>query len=353
MKTDGLFTLLSFSLVMGVASFLAGYLPLTFNLSQKHSRIISSVGTGLLVGTCLIIIIPEGIETLYSASAPHVHSHSRRDDSDDEPLQPQESERSDPHAFIGLALIAGFIMMYLIHQLPQHASSSSPQKPLHISLANLSQGPHRAVSPSRVDEGESADDFSEASPAQQSFATTIGLVIHAAADGIALAASSFIEQSGTGFVVFLALMIHKAPAAFGLTSVLLKQGFTKRQARAHLLIFSLAAPLGAIATWALVNLIAGGQLSEGQTNGENSTRFWTGLLLLFSAGTFLYVSMHTMQETGSEHHEQSSSNGYIDGNAYATSRARRDESSKPQARDTMFAVMGMLLPLLAQAGHAH
>ena len=268
-------------------SFLAGYLPLTFSLSQKQSRIISSVGTGLLVGTCLIIIIPEGIETLYSASASHAHSHSRRDDSDDEPLHPGETKGSDPHAFIGLALMAGFIMMYLIHQLPQHASSSSPQKPLHISLANLSQGPHRAVSPNRVDDGEAADETSEMSPNQQSFATTIGLVIHAAADGIALAASSFIEQSSTGFVVFLALMIHKAPAAFGLTSVLLKQGFTKRQARAHLVVFSLAAPVGAIATWVLVNLISGGQLSEDQTSGESSTKFWTGLLLLFSGGTFL------------------------------------------------------------------
>ena len=66
-----------------------------------------------------------------------------------------------------------------------------------------------------------------------------------------------------------------------------------------------------------------------------------------------YVSMQTMQEAGAQHHEHSSSNGYADGNAYATPRARKDESSKPQARDTMFSVMGMLLPLLAQAGHAH
>lgn len=129
---------------------------------------------------------------------------------------------------------------------------------------------------------DSFDDAMESTPAPQSSATTIGLVIHAAADGIALAASSFISQSSIGFIIFLALMVHKAPAAFGLTSVLLKQGFTKRQARAHLVIFSLAAPVGAFATWVLVNLIAGGRIEGGE-----STHFWTGLLLLFSGGTFL------------------------------------------------------------------
>lgn len=175
--------------------------------------------------------------------------------------------------------------MYLIDQIPKHASSSSDpaHKPLHISLANLSQGLHRATSPSRFEDGEASEDVvPDGQPISQGSATTIGLVIHAAADGIALAASSFISESSVGFMVFVALMVHKAPAAFGLTSVLLKQGLTKRQARAHLLVFSLAAPIGALATWALVNVAAGGHIEGGET-----TKFWTGLLLLFSGGTFL------------------------------------------------------------------
>ena len=80
-------------------------------------------------------------------------------------------------------------------------------------------------------------------------------------------------------------MIHKAPAAFGLTSVLLKQGLSKRAARGHLIIFSLAAPIGALSTWLLVHLIGGGGM-EGE-----SGQWWTGMLLLFSAGTFLWVSL--------------------------------------------------------------
>jgi solute carrier family 39 (zinc transporter), member 9 len=84
-----------------------------------------------------------------------------------------------------------------------------------------------------------------------------------------------------GFIIFIAIMIHKAPAAFGLTSVLLKQGLSKRAARGHLIIFSLAAPFGALTTWLLVHLL-GGNGMEGE-----SGQWWTGMLLLFSAGTFL------------------------------------------------------------------
>jgi zinc transporter 9 len=38
---------------------------------------------------------------------------------------------------------------------------------------------------------------------------TLGLVIHAMADGIALGASSLSESGGLGFVVFLAVIVHK------------------------------------------------------------------------------------------------------------------------------------------------
>jgi zinc transporter 9 len=131
-------------------------------------------------------------------------------------------------------------------------------------------------------DAEGPDEYGEViGVSPKSSATTIGLVIHAAADGIALAASSFVSQASTGFVVFMALLIHKAPAAFGLTSVLLKQGRSKRQTRAHLIVFSLAAPVAALTTWVLVNTFGGDSI------GGKGTEFATGLLLLFSGGTFL------------------------------------------------------------------
>lgn len=149
-------------------------------------------------------------------------------------------------------------------------------------------------------------------------------------------------------------MIHKAPAAFGLTSVLLKQGLGKRGARAHLVVFSLAAPAGALGTWIVVRILGGGGSgAEAGAAGEMHTKWWTGVLLLFSGGTFLYVAMHTMQEvdSGSAVEEFSGfGNGYLDGGH------RRDPRQAKEGRSSKLvfaAVAGMLLPLITQIGHAH
>ncbi|KAL1643935.1 hypothetical protein SLS58_004610 [Diplodia intermedia] len=425
---NGLFMLLGLSMIMAISSFLAGSLPLSFAMSQRHLRFMSAMGTGVLVGTSLIVIIPEGIETLYTANeaaahtqherhvylddldiptALHARSASRNlevidrwkadlerakgnagaiaglnddpagwsraaqepdpmEDEGDDPVQvgrPQGSEHHkeepdhrEPHAWVGLSLIFGFILMYLIDALPA-IMAAGPSKPLHISLSNLSSGLHH--SPSHSPNMYPAD---AALPGGQSNppATTIGLVIHAAADGIALGASSSTSSTKLGLIIFLAIMLHKAPAAFGLTSVLLKQGLSKRTARTHLIVFSLAAPAGAIATWIVVNI-----LGRETLGGEEGMQFATGCVLLFSGGTFLYVAMHSMQETASSHSHGSNSlhsrngstgssilNGYGDSgllDGHAGGRGKGGQSGTEVA----IMVAGMLVPLLTQVGHGH
>lgn len=317
---------------------------------------------GVLVGTSLIVIIPEGIEAVYAAELGG-HSHGKRttrmtempidvrwvhdgasvqslrayrgvprvqarDAADidafnaapgpviatelpkvsplrakyDPPAPPNpertvapekvpaedaehESEHSPPTFLVGFSLVTGFILMFLIDKLPRHATETLQQPPptRHIVLNNLSQA---LLEPSAETGEEDSESFLQSltpSPKQtRSLATTTGLVIHAAADGIAMGASATTSNTRLGFIIFLAIMIHKAPAAFGLTSVLLKQGITKRAARGHLIVFSLAAPLGALSTFLLVHLLGGGGATD-----EGSGQWWTGTLLLFSAGTFL------------------------------------------------------------------
>lgn len=367
---DGLFMLLTLSIVMAIAlelskgtrcqskliktsSFLAGSLPLSFPLSQSRLRLISTIGMGVLVGTSLIVIIPEGVETLYSASDSSIHKHDQRnifarqegagsvveargptihthqgidiplrrdwhvkrgDETDpfnalpgpvvpdsesttadtsspppktptspdeahilsnptDDPQTPPSTPPSErtPHVWIGLSLILGFILMYLLDTLPQLSapSQSRPPQANIYSLSDLSSSPTPP-------------------PPQRALSTTLGLCIHAAADGIALgASSSSTATTSLSLIIFVAIMVHKAPAAFGLTSVLLKQGLGKRGARAHLVVFSLAAPIGALGTWVVVRTLGGG-------GGEEETmRWWTGVLLLFSGGTFLYAFLHS------------------------------------------------------------
>ena len=194
----------------------------------------------------------------------------------------QEEEAST--FYIGLSLITGFILMFLIDKVPRHASENlqPPPPTRHISLDNLSQGLQSSPTAAGDEESESFLQSLTPTPKQsRSLATTTGLVIHAAADGIAMGASAISSDTKLGFIIFVAIMIHKAPAAFGLTSVLLKQGLSKRAARGHLIIFSLAAPIGALSTWLIVHILGGGSIS-----GERG-QWWTGMLLLFSGGTFL------------------------------------------------------------------
>lgn len=200
----------------------------------------------------------------------------------------EHDEGSSPHAFIGVALILGYILMFLVDHLPETLASSKPKyQPMHISLMNLHRGPHNASSLSLNGmASEVATPLATPMPPQmapkKTSATTIGLVVHACADGIALGASSTAPSTSLSFVIFFAIMLHKAPAAFGLTSVLLKQGLSKKTARTHLAFFSLAAPVGALATWAIVHTFGRGRLG-----GDEGLTWSTGWVLCFSGGTFL------------------------------------------------------------------
>ncbi|KAF1937033.1 ZIP metal ion transporter-like protein [Clathrospora elynae] len=444
---DGLLMLLALSTIMGIASFLAGILPLSFNLSSRQLRIITLLGTGVLVGTSLIVIIPEGIETMYSAGAKS-HSRSVRnfqpiipsvsslhkdiahparfptwkradpvlnilksgvktpvadittdrssidmqlkklkdskekkkgptdeahpqkggdDDSteghkeghtrvhapeDDAPVNGHvkagHEEGPGPHAYIGVALILGYILMFLVDHLPDALASAKPKyQPMHISLSNLARGPHNSSSLSLNGMGMHSAAVTPLAtpglppaPAKKTPAATIGLIVHACADGIALGASSTAPSTSLSLVIFFAIMLHKAPAAFGLTSVLLKQGLSKRTARTHLAFFSLAAPAGALATWAIVHMFGRNHLG-----GDEGLTWATGWVLCFSGGTFLYVAMHSMTEaTSSLAYEDPTANGYMD--AYPG----RNGLSKSEIG---FVMLGMLLPLVTQVGHAH
>ncbi|EJT74338.1 hypothetical protein GGTG_08179 [Gaeumannomyces tritici R3-111a-1] len=423
----GILLLLALCVVMAVASFVAGALPLSLSLSQSQLRLISSIGVGILVGTSLIVIIPEGIEAIattgtHAGSTSHSHGprntppdvwtlgrrgiagvveqsgrmpgeqrdavpfiriggaaklHARGDDdyqrltrrpveqnaavamagkarrrddpqttsSEGGPGPKQETKDRDapsfPTFYIGFSLALGFVLMFLIDRLPRQAMDQFQTAPTtrHISLDNL-------ASSSAGPEEESEGFLGSLAPTprqSRSLATTTGLVIHAAADGIAMGASATTSNMKLGLIIFVAIMIHKAPAAFGLTSVLLKQGLSKRAARGHLIVFSLAAPVGALATYLFASML-GGQSLDGETG-----QWWTGMLLLFSGGTFLYVAMHAMQEeTNSAHEHHGAMNGYGENGGLSAKR-----QSRPQMRDTVATVVGMLLPLITQLGHHH
>lgn len=182
-------------------------------------------------------------------------------------------------------------------------SSSSPRNNDVLSLSNTSNGAHGHDSTK---------------------STSVGLIIHALADGIALGASVATHNSALETIVFLAIMVHKAPAAFGLSAVLLQAGGVAR-AKRTLAVFAASAPVGAGLTFAIISVLGSSDLEL--------IEWWTGVLLLFSGGTFLFVAVHVMQEVN-EGHSSSSSGG---------SGSGEQESS---IGELGISVIGMMIPML-------
>uniref|UniRef100_A0A3Q3K8V8 Zinc transporter ZIP9 n=1 Tax=Monopterus albus TaxID=43700 RepID=A0A3Q3K8V8_MONAL len=231
------------SLAMLVGCYVAGTIPLAVNFSEEKLKLVTVLGAGLLCGTALAVIIPEGVHALY-----------------EEILEDPESAR---------------------------------------------------VSSSKI-------------------TTTLGLVVHAAADGVALGAAASTSQTSVQLIVFVAIMLHKAPAAFGLVSFLMHAGLERNRIRKHLLVFALAAPLLSMLTFLGLS-----QSSKEALSNINAT----GVAMLFSAGTFLYVAtVHVLPEVGGGHsHTPAGGNG-----------------GKGLSKVEVGAlVLGTLIPLVLSVGHQH
>ncbi|XP_054712036.1 LOW QUALITY PROTEIN: zinc transporter ZIP9-like [Uloborus diversus] len=298
--------LLSFAMFAGC--YIAGTIPLIVSLSEDKLQLVSVMGAGLLVGTALSVIIPEGVNTLYSAQIRQLqtltHTHSSDITTKDIPVTAHSHDSSEvlePHSVIGVALVLGFVFMLLIDQISSHG--------------RVSQDPESSMKPDR-----------------QKITATIGLVVHAAADGIALGAAVTTSHTDIEIIVFTAIMLHKAPAAFGLITFLMHEGLDRARIKKHLLIFALAAPVLAIVTYFGIS-----QSTKERLSSLNAT----GIAMLFSAGTFLYVAtVHVLPEITVQSHRHS-----LNGDTSESKGFRKIE--------LLALVVGALLPLLLSVGHHH
>jgi zinc transporter 9 len=238
-----------------VSSFLSGSVPLFFKYERKNLVWLSLYGSGILVGTALTVMIPEGIATLYELEINSIHSSLLSTGKHlvaDEGLQGQ----FEAHTYIGTSLLTGFLFMMILEYTFASHDDTSDAIVTHNNISNKHLVRHPVV---------------------------LGFIFHSASDGFALGAASLSASEELEILVFLAIILHKGPSALGFVSFLLKQGCSLVQTRNFLGLFSAAAPMSALATSFFLNVF--------QQNDENELEKWTGIILLFSAGTFLYVSM--------------------------------------------------------------
>ncbi|KAJ3365397.1 hypothetical protein GGF32_009255 [Allomyces javanicus] len=448
--------LVGLSAAMFVGSFGAGMLPLYVPLSESGMQLMNVFGAGMIVGTALVVILPEGVETLMSAErsesearmhngqpatppvghpfvpeyrkrspweaagparissdavqavrrdgagavereprhpagpgASHVSGAgssdsgpppSERHDGDHDGRIPHPSEpaghdqrsdhdahddHTDGHAdsdvhrssvanMIGPALISGFMLMFIIEQvqaawfvhdhlpLPQRDTLYSanddvirrPDSPAsdELTVLHRSDHPHHhdhhhaQHSTHRPASIAATDMLATSAQTHSKMAATIGMIIHSISDGVAMGAASATDQSTLEMVVFFAILLHKGPSAFGLSTFLLRNGHLPRhRVRYHLLAFAAAAPLAAMSTFLA--------LSQGSPANPDLAAAhvaqWTGILLLFSAGSFIYVAtVHVLPEV----------------------MAHRARLSAGQVAAML---VGMVIPLAIQIGHKH
>lgn len=171
-----------FSLVMFAGSYLAGSAPLMFSLSEEKLQRVSGgmtcfiqktlidfqlpvLGAGLLVGTALAVIVPEGVQTLIHAYSSTLRQRQPGDDDHGHDHHHPQDHLEGLDRAIGVSLVLGFLFMLLIDQLATAKATADSDAEGQIKRGH-----------------------------NVSWTTTLGLVVHAAADGIALGAAATTNQ---------------------------------------------------------------------------------------------------------------------------------------------------------------
>lgn len=227
---------------MGVSSYVVGLVPLKGNVGRKYLNLASAFGMGVMAGTALAVVIPEGVEMSATAlSSGHLFGFSLT-------------------FLIGVSLLSGFVTMYLVDQLvhsPQRATTTNGEVKItwKTALGSIAQS-----------------------------TLTSSLLLHATIDGVALGSSFLDDHVGLRFAFFLAIIVHKLPTAFSFTAILLLEGISQNFCILHLVLFSLASPVAAVLTCIIVSAF------------DLNSPLLVGILFLFSAGTFLYSVVHVMME---------------------------------------------------------
>ncbi|VDM92917.1 unnamed protein product [Onchocerca ochengi] len=366
---DGFYLLTYLSITMFAGSFLAGLIPLAFNMSERRTRLLSTFGAGLLVGTALSVIIPEGVEALYIVHTEKYLPEPIRNEVDNQNVvlnqrsvsnslkQSAESnlgyvsERINyPTGFDKNVVKTGIVK----RQVPQDLTVSEKEideHKHHVKAAINFNAINQSIGYSLVfgfifmfiiDQISKSLSSKGGDRTQYKLTATIGLVVHSAADGVALGSASATNRTGVQFIIFLAIMLHKAPAAFGLVSFLLVEGVERFRIRRHLTVFSIAAPLAAIITYYLIIIVENDKFSADST---------TGTLMLFSAGTFLYVAtVHILPELmGSNVRDYQ----LVNNGAENSSRGFNESRASLKFIELISIIIGAISPTFLINGHSH
>lgn len=239
---------------------------------------------GILIGTCLAVVLPEGVETVV------------------------EAKKDSVLATVGASLLLGFVVMFLVDHFSVLAE-----------MLGWKPDESRKVSGTLTEHIVSIGRST----------LTLGLILHSFVDGIALGTSFFHGNGSFPIFFFVMIIVHKLPTAFSLVVVLHQEGLAFDVINLHLIVFSLASPLASVFAYFVILLL------------KLDSPLTVGILLLFSAGTFLYSVMHVMTEI-------------LDKHEYAPVEPDQPtQEAKLSSVELLLAVAGMLLPIVFTLTETH
>ncbi|MDE0707517.1 MAG: ZIP family metal transporter [Candidatus Poseidoniales archaeon] len=208
---------------------IGGLLPIFSKIKEDTSRLkmLTGIASGIIIASAMLVIIPEGFEL--ASEGGHAGT-----------------------LILGGAILAGFAMMLILEG------------------SGIGHAVHEEHHDHEHDHGHS-----HVHHGPSGWMLVLGLSLHAATDGLAIGAAAASGGVTVTAAVALAVLIHKAPAAFSLGVFSMHERTNRNDSIRDVVIFSLATPVMIfVAYHALTDL----------------EHHMIGLAMLFSAGTFLYVA---------------------------------------------------------------
>jgi zinc transporter ZupT len=190
-------------------------------------------------------------------------------------ILPELYRSHDDIKFIGLAVLGGFFLQQLL----EYFTSGVEHGHMHVHKSH-----HKAHEVHDHDHHH----HDHSSKSISALVLLAALCIHAFLEGAMLAKPSVTGTMYNVDAILLGIVLHRAPAAFALMTVLSHQLRSRVRALPHLVAFSLAAPAGLLLSTFLVN---------------NEVLSATGLLYVYAitSGNFLHISTTIVFESSPEH----------------------------------------------------
>jgi zinc and cadmium transporter len=233
-------TLSAYAGAILVGALFGGALPLFGRVQRNDAGL--SFSAGVMLGAAFFHMLPEAAEGAGLSAIPFVLV-----------------------GFLFLFLLERFVLVHVCAE-PGPGAAHAP---------DLALAPHGPPEHSHTHAPEHAHTATGCDVHTIGLAAFVGLSLHTIVDGFALGAAS--SERALGFLVFLAILAHKVPSSFSLSSILRAEGYSRRRSLLMNAAFATMVPIGAGLYLALRGLV--------------HTESFTPLALAASSGTFLHLAL--------------------------------------------------------------